>query len=195
MKQISSYKITFIALSAGINLIGGIIALTLRLPVYLDSLGTMMAAALLGPVYGMIPGAISALINGCTFDAYAFYYLPVQLITGAMTGFACKLFQPEHIQKSWKLIPVSLLISLPGTAVSSLITAAVFGGITSSGSTILVQLLHHAGFNLTASVFLVQVCTDYMDRLLSLGAVMLLAASIPPAMKFGIQKGDIHGAL
>ncbi len=189
MKKISSYKITFIALSGVINLIGGTIALTLRLPIYLDSLGTMMTAALLGPVYGMIPGAISAVISGCTTDVYAFYYLPVQLITGTMTGLACRLFQPGTLKRSWKLFPASLLISLPGTVVSSFITASVFGGITSSGSTILVQLLHGAGVSLTASVFLVQVFTDYMDRLLSLGAVMLLLAAIPPTMKFRIKKG------
>ena len=64
-------------------------------------------------------------------------------------------------------------------AVSSLITAFLFGGITSSGSAILVQLLHLAGVNLTVSVFLVQILTDFLDRLISLAAVLYLIRFIP----------------
>ncbi len=55
----------------------------------------------------------------------------------------------------------------------------LFGGITSSGSAILVQLLHLAGVNLTVSVFLVQILTDFLDRLISLAAVLYLIRFIP----------------
>ena len=62
---------------------------------------------------------------------------------------------------------------------SSIITAVLFGGITSSGSTIIVQLLNKAGLGLTASVFIVQIMTDYLDRLLSLMLVTYLLRMIP----------------
>ena len=39
--------------------------------------------------------------------------------------------------------------------------------MTSSGSSLLVQILHHMGWNLTASVFAVQILTDLADRLIS----------------------------
>ena len=42
--------LTVMALCIGINYIGGTIALWLRLPIYLDSIGTIFAGALLGPV-------------------------------------------------------------------------------------------------------------------------------------------------
>ena len=77
------------------------------------------------------------------------------------------------------MIPGALLITIPGTIVSSIITAVLFGGITSSGSTIIVQLLNKAGLGLTASVFIVQIMTDYLDRLLSLMLVTYLLRMIP----------------
>ena len=40
-------KLTTLALCGVINILGGTIALLLRLPVYLDSIGTVLAAALL----------------------------------------------------------------------------------------------------------------------------------------------------
>lgn len=39
-------KLTTLALCGVINILGGTIALLLRLPVYLDSIGTVLAAAL-----------------------------------------------------------------------------------------------------------------------------------------------------
>ena len=68
MRKFSTNKLCLLALCSVINLIGGHIALLFRLPVYLDSLGTVFAAALMGPLSGMIPGIISNLIGGVTTD-------------------------------------------------------------------------------------------------------------------------------
>ena len=94
MRKFSTNKLCLLALCSVINLIGGHIALLFRLPVYLDSLGTVFAAALMGPLSGMIPGIISNLIGGVTTDIYALYYLPVQMITGGIAGL---LFQKNII--------------------------------------------------------------------------------------------------
>ncbi|MBO5292106.1 MAG: ECF transporter S component [Lachnospiraceae bacterium] len=175
----------FLALAAGINYIGGTLALLLRLPVYLDTIGTLLASILLGPFAGMVPGLLSGLISGFTSDIYALYYIPVQLITGFLAGIVSRLFHPQGL----RLIPAAALISLPGTLVSSCITAFLFGGITSSGSTILVQLLHHAGFGMTASVCIVQAATDYLDRLIALVLAAAVLSAVPSSLKASLQKG------
>lgn len=192
MRKINTSGISILAFAAAVNVIGGSIALFFRLPVYLDTVGTMLAAALLGPAYGMVPGLISGLVSGFTSDIYALYYIPVQLVTGVMAGLMFKKF---HL-KGLSIIPAAACISLPGTIVSAAITAAVFGGITSSGSTVLVQLLHGFGLNLTASVCVVQALTDYADRAVVLLLVLMILAALPSSMKLMIQKGSTgHGAL
>ncbi len=194
MKKLNLSGLCFLALAAVLNLVGANLALALRLPVYLDSIGTMLGAALLGPVYGMLPGAVSAILNGCTTDIYAFYYLPVQLVTGLLTGLAFRLFRPGSPKDTWRILPASLLISLPGTVVSSAITALVFGGITSSGSTVLVQLLHGAGLSLTASVCVVQGATDFLDRLISLILAVLLLSALPQSLRGRIRNTETESA-
>lgn len=47
--KINAYQICLVALAVGINIAGGQIALLLKLPVYLDSIGTILTGALLGP--------------------------------------------------------------------------------------------------------------------------------------------------
>ncbi len=194
MKKLNLSGLCFLALAAVLNLVGANLALALRLPIYLDSMGTMLGAALLGPVYGMLPGAVSAILNGCTTDVYAFYYLPVQLATGLLTGLAFRLFRPGSAKDMWRILPASLLISLPGTVISSAITALVFGGITSSGSTVLVQLLHGAGLNLTASVCVVQGATDFLDRLISLVLAVLLLFALPQSLRGKIRNAEAESA-
>ena len=40
-KKITTYQICLVALAVGVNIVGGQIALFLKLPVYLDSIGTI----------------------------------------------------------------------------------------------------------------------------------------------------------
>ena len=103
MRKFSTNKLCILALCSVINLIGGQIALLLRFPIYLDSFGTVFAAAVMGPFYGMIPGIVSNLIGGVTTDIYALYYLPVQMITGCMAGLfsgKCRLMAEKIWEKS-----------------------------------------------------------------------------------------------
>ena len=66
------------------------------------------------------------------------------------------------------------MITIPSTIASSCITAFLFGGITSSGSTILVQLLARTPLGLVVSCFVVQFITDYIDRVICLYMVVIL---------------------
>ena len=86
MKKLTVVQVCFIALSAVINIIGGNLALVLRLPIYLDSIGTFLASALLGPVGGVLAGVVSGVISGITTDIYSLYFILVQIVTGVAAG-------------------------------------------------------------------------------------------------------------
>lgn len=170
--------ICFLALCGVINIVGSIIALFLHLPIYLDTIGTILAAAITGPIYGMIPGLLSGIIGFLTTDPFALYYIPVQLAVGIMTGL---IF--SRIYQKKRFLPLgAAAITLPGTILSSIITVLLFGGITSSGSSLFVQLFHQFGLNLTLSVVLVQLFTDYLDRFLALTIVLVVYSSMPKTL-------------
>ena len=171
----SVQKLCFIAMAIVLNVVGGYIALSFHLPIYLDSIGTILIAVLYGPVEGVLPPLIYGLVMGFTADIYSLYYMPVGMITGLAAGLVSRRFS----LKGWKILPGALLITIPGTIVSSIITAVLFGGITSSGSSIIVQLLHKAGLNLSASVFIVQILTDFLDRVVSLLLIRYILRILP----------------
>ncbi|HGC8207362.1 TPA: ECF transporter S component [Streptococcus agalactiae] len=155
--------ISFISIAIAINLVGANLALFLRLPIYLDTIGTLLIAVILGPWYAASTAFLSALINWMTTDIFSLYYSPVAIVVAIITGILIKRnCKPSSLL--WK----SLIISLPGTIIASVITVIRFKGITSSGSSIIAQFLHGIGLDMTSSLILVQVGTDYMDRLISL---------------------------
>ena len=138
--RINTYQICLVAMAVVINIVGGQIALMLRLPVYLDSIGTILTGAVLGPWFGMLPNLLSGIFMGMTVDA------PVGMITGIMSGI---LLHGETAGKSVKgrwIFLKGLGVSVPGTIMSAVINAALFGGVTSSGSTVIVQLLAREHF-------------------------------------------------
>ena len=93
--RVSTYKICIVAFAICINLAGGQLALLLKLPIYLDSIGTVFIASTLGPVYGMLPNVISGLFMGMTVDVYSLYYAPVGIILGLVTGLVYRKYKPK----------------------------------------------------------------------------------------------------
>lgn len=189
-KKFTTIKQCMVALGIVLNILGAFLALNLRLPIYLDSIGTVLTGALLGPVYGVATGVLGSLISGITFDIYSLYYAPVQVLTGLMAGL---LFQTKWLKERW--LPLgSFVLSLPTSMASAVITALIFGGITSSGSSYLVILMNNLGMNLTLSCFIVQVLTDYGDKLVAVLLVTAALKVLTPEMKGRIRGGG-HGAL
>lgn len=174
--KVSIYHLCFVALAICINVAGGQIAVIFHLPIYLDSIGTFFVGATLGPIYGMLPNVLSGLIMGMTGDIYSLYYAPVGIILGLMTGLVFK----KKEDKAWWIFLAALIVTIPSTIVSASITAYLFGGITSSGSTVFVQLLNKtAHINLTVSCFIVQFVTDYLDRIVGLFIVTKMIKILP----------------
>lgn len=191
-RKITVMKTCMVALAVCINVAGGQIALILHLPIYLDSVGTILTGVLFGPFYGMVPNLLSGIVMGMTTDIYSLYFAPVGMVTGFMAGIAARLMR-KGIGERWTALWLpALFVTVPGTIASSFICAGLFGGITSSGSTILVQLLSHAGLGMTASVFAVQIMTDYLDRFISLYLVGALVRIMPPDVRQACA-GDLEG--
>ena len=171
-RKINVYQICLVAMAVAVNIAGGQISLFLHLPIYLDSIGTILIGALLGPWLGMVPNLLSGIAMGMTVDIYSLYFAPVGMITGFMSG----LLMGRGSLKGPGLFLTALGVTVPGTLVSSLINAVLFGGVTSSASTVLVQLLSRTPLGLTASIFAVQFLTDYADRCVS---IFIVSAFVP----------------
>lgn len=165
------------ALGAVVNLVCSFLAGSLHLPIYMDSIGTIMVTTLLGPKYGIASGLLGCFLSGITYDVFSFYFAPVQITTAIMASLVMK----SKWGRGWRMIPSGIAVSLPTALISACIAAYVFGGQTSAGSSYLVVLFSKMGMSLALSCFVVQIFTEYLDKLLA----MILARVV-------IEKGGIR---
>ena len=73
----------------------------------------MLGAALLGPVYGHAARGGQRRLKRMHYGCVRLLLLPVQLATGLLTGLAFHLFRPGGAKDMRRILPASLLISLP----------------------------------------------------------------------------------
>ena len=161
MKKTNTFKITIMSIAVALNIIGAFIAVALKLPIFIDTIGTFLSAFLFGPIGGMLTGIVTSLINGLTFDPYSLYFIPVQVIIGLMAGICYK----KNLFKGKFLILGIIITTVMGSLMASLISAFVFGGITSSGTSFIVMYLKEAGVNIVASIFSTQILFDLLEKL------------------------------
>lgn len=180
--------LTIMGLGVALNIIGALIALTLRLPIYMDSIGTIFIACILGPKFAVITGLCGSLISGMTFDIYSIYYAPVQIFTGYLSGL---MFEKGFLKGKKTFLGVFIFV-LPTSLLSAVITAFLFNGITSSGSSYIVQLLNVLGMNKVLSAFITQIITDYSDKFVGVLVVNFLIQVVPSSI---INKFKLRGQL
>lgn len=176
---VTSYQISVAAFGIALNVVGAYLALVCRLPVYLDSIGSILTAALLGPVWGAAAAFGGCLISGITSDIYALYFMPATVMTAMMSGIVFRF----RWLSGWKLPLGVFAFTAPGTLISSFISAYLFGGVTSSGSSLFVMVFHRLGMNLVASAYMVQFVTEYLDRFLAVVAVTAFLSVYGKRMK------------
>ncbi len=181
MKSNKSYKITFAAIGAVLNMLGSMITMVLRIPIYMDTLGTVFVSRTLGFKYAIFTSIAGSIINS-TYDPYALYFIPV--------GLTVALVSHISFSKDRSDIAHTLIIGIPAMIVSSFVTAYVFGGITSSSSSILLHLLHTNGLSLLASTVIVQTVTDLIDKYVIVRLSSFLQKVIPDEIKLKLEKEE-----
>ena len=178
-------KLTVIALAVALNIVGSNVALLLKLPIFLDSIGTMLSAIVIGPVAALLTALVGGLVNGALGDIYAIYFAPSGMLMGLIAGLLLHEKKTTLPAILWK----NFFVVLPGSALSSLISTILFGGITSAlVTTTIVQVLSATWFSLFQSAFLVQLATDYVDKLVAILLVVVVVKRLPYEVTHFVKK-------
>lgn len=159
-----------IPVAIALDIAVGSIVLALRLPVYLDSIGTVLVAAVAGPWAGALTGALSNIIWG-TFAPDALPWFPV----GAAIGFTAGVLANLKLFRSWpKIVFSGFIISLVAAVVGTPIAVYLFGGITGSGSTFITAFLLQSGRDLFSAVLSTNFIVEPVDKIVTCAAAYML---------------------
>jgi len=132
-RDLTTAVLTLMPVAIAINIAVGSIAIALRLPIYLDSIGTVLVGALAGPWAGALTGILSNLIWSILpvpggAGPTAAFFAPVAGVIGLMAGFWASrgVFQlrPDDMRVGGFL---ALAAGIVGTFVAFLVVQATIG--------------------------------------------------------------------
>lgn len=174
-KKFSTVALLLIPIGIAINFVGGQVAILLKLPIFIDVIGTILVGALTGPFLGALTGLATNLILGITSPT-ALPYAIVSIAVGWAAGYAAK--------KGWftsvkGVIFASILIWAVTQLTANPVTVFVFGGVTGGGSSAVTLFLIQAGQSLWSSVIGAAVITETIDKVISVIVVYALIKAIP----------------
>ncbi|CAR14437.1 putative ABC-type transport system [Escherichia coli UMN026] len=175
-RHFSSQALVLIVISIAINMIGGQLASMVKLPIFLDSIGTLISAVLLGPVIGMLTGLLTNLLWGLLTDPIAAAFAPVAMVIGLVAGW---LARAGWFRTLPKVVVSGVIITLAVTVVAVPLRTALFGGVTGSGADLFVAWMHSMGQNLVESVAITVIGANLVDKILTAVIVWLLLRQLP----------------
>lgn len=177
--------VTLIPVGIGVNIIGGLLAQTLKLPIFLDSIGTMLTAVILGPWLGALTGFLSNVLQGLFTDPVNIPFGIVNAVIGLVVGYLAK---KRGFQDYITPLLVGLILSILAPAIGTPIAVYLFGGVTGGGVDVLYAVLLKSGQEIFASAFLARVPANLVDKIISAYLIMVIVRRLPENMKgYGIK--------
>jgi energy-coupling factor transport system substrate-specific component len=157
--------------AVAINLVTGGIVKELSLPVYLDTIGTVMIAVLTGAWPAILVGTLSQLLLGLLTGYQYLPFVVIQWLLATLVAMAAR----HHGFASYARATASGLVAgaLCGTA-SAVISYTLFRGSTGGGVSWITAALRSTGMPLTAAVTISSSSTDLVDKTI----VVLVTATV-----------------
>lgn len=168
----STKSLALIPIAVGINLIGGTLCSLLKLPLFLDTVGTLIVACLAGPWAAALTGLLANVFLAIVANPVYFPYAVVSVLVGLTAGFMARA---GLFRRPWGVVLVWLAVTMVNSVAAACITSFVFGGATGvTGTSVLTAAFVVALKDVLLSVFSSALIENLVDK----GISVLIAYTI-----------------
>ena len=185
-------RLVAIALCAALNFAIGNIVYLVKLPIYLDSIGTILCALLIFPdrraafICASIAGFIGVILSGLVINPFlpwfTFTMLAIALVSALLTGRATETFRARPLPVPpfvAKVVICGVITGIASAVVSAPVVVYLFGGVTGSGTAFVIAFFLKAGQQLLNSALLSGLTTEPIDKTLQVLLAALLYRATP----------------
>lgn len=177
----STYMAILIPLGIVINLVGGQVAGQLKLPIFLDSIGTAIVAAIMGPFVGAVSGVmfniIGAIIGG---NILASLFGLANIATAFIIGFMARKNKFETLGQA---IFATVTVAIANAIIGAPVAVIAFGGVQGSGVDVLVAGLLAAGQDVMSAAFWARIPSNLIDKGIAVFVAWLILKRLPVNLK------------
>ena len=167
--------VSMIPVALVLNIVVGQIIGSVGIPLYLDSTGPVLVAALAGPWAGIATGVLSSLVWSA-FNPSVLPFAATSAVVGGLAGVAIKHGALKNIAT---VLLSGAVIGIVVGMLAAPVAAFVYGGTAGVGTGAVVSLLREMGHSLLQSVTLQSFISDPLDKALVMLLVWLVLKSLP----------------
>ena len=187
--KLNAACIVLIPACIGINYLGKLFASVLKLPLWLDSIGTCIGAVLGGPIIGGICGAANNLIYGFTTgDSITLVYALTSLVIGVAVGMMARLGRMKKLSGA---VFTACVAGFVAVLISTPLNILFWGGTTGNlwGDAVFAWS-QASGLPVALGSFLDEVIVDVPDKLITLLIVFAIIKGLPKKLTSLYEMGD-----
>lgn len=161
--KLNTRNIMILFIGIVLNLLGKALTNYVTTPFWLDSIGTIFSAALLGPLGGVFVGGLSNIVF-VYFDIINLFYLIINIIIGITVGY----LYPRDLSDTFQMVYTATMLSLITIVTCTPINVLIYQGYTGNvWGNALCDKLKNDGFNFIFCAILGEAFVDFPDKVLS----------------------------
>jgi len=175
--NLSEKQLTLMGMLVALNVaIGGIVNI-IKLPVYLDSIGTILACILLGLLPGIIVGILSFLVMAALVNPVYVWFIGTQAMIAIFVYMVA--LRLMAFASTWRTIATGAALGIVAGIVSAPVIVMAFGGVSGSGRDLITAAIASTGQQIYKAVLLSGAASEPADKILQVLAAYFILKSLP----------------
>ena len=171
----SLMALVLIPVGVSINVVGYQMSQILKLPVFIDQIGTILVSMITGPWVGMVTGLLGNVVNGMIYPT-AFGYAIVSMLVGFVSGFLSRWKWYSNIVG---VVIGCALLNVVSSVSAAVVTVFMFGGVTGAGTDLLTAAFVASGQALWNSVLTTNVISGTVNTIVNFAIAWIIVRRIP----------------
>ena len=171
----SLMALVLIPVGVSINVVGYQMSQILKLPIFIDQIGTILVSMITGPWVGMVTGLLGNVVNGMIYPT-AFGYAIVSMLIGFVSGFLSRWKWYSNIVG---VVIGCALLNVVSSVSAAVVTVFMFGGVTGAGTDLLTAAFVASGQALWNSVLTTNVISGTVNTIVNFAIAWVIVRRIP----------------
>lgn len=185
-----TYVVALVPVAAALNIVGGLINTALKLPIFLDMIGTAVVAIVLGPWWGALVGVITNVVSSFISGPINLPFAACNVIGALVWGYGVRWGWGK---KYWSYFLLNMLVAFFVSLVAVPIYVFVFGGATGHFADLMTATFVAMGQNLITSVFSSNILVSLADKIISGFVALAIIEALPENLTAGLQLPEAGG--
>lgn len=178
MNDQAERNLTLALIPTGIvlNIVLGTLVSLIKLPIFVDAVGTIIVTLLLGWRAGIIVGVASFLLMALIVNPAYVYFIGTQACIALVVHWLA--VHLRSFRNIWTTALSGVAVSIVAAVVSAPVIVLVFGGVAGSGRDLITALLMNSGTQVVKAVLLSGAASEPIDKTIQvlLAAVLIRTA-------------------